>query len=104
MIDRESTDGNKKCYMEIVRDRKAETLLRIIFDHVIPRSIVPFDAEFFLRNTVAIADPQNREVPIQIRKNLFSAVFGSRDIFMEFFFTFSIQFTMLILEFFTPTL
>jgi hypothetical protein len=67
--------------------------------------LLPFDAEFFLRNTIAIADPQDREVPIQIRKKrFFSAVFGSRDIFLEFFFTFSIQFTMLILDFFTPTL
>jgi hypothetical protein len=58
----------------------------------------------FFRNTFAIADPRNLEVPIQTRRTRFSAVFGSRDIFLEFFFIFCIRFAMLILELFTPTL
>jgi hypothetical protein len=42
----------------------------------------------FFRNTLAIADPRNREVPIQIRKNCFFRGFWFPWHFLDFFFYF----------------
>ncbi len=45
MIERDCKKGEKvkKCHMEVVKNRKAETLLRIIYDHVLPGSIIMSD-------------------------------------------------------------
>jgi hypothetical protein len=58
--------------------------------------------KIFFRNTFAIADPKTDL--FKSGKTVFFRGIWFPGLFLEFFFTFSIQFTMLILEFFTPTL